>query len=105
MVEIDNIDREKLEKAVVVWTGYESEMCPTREDCSVVDAFSKEEAALLLQEIKVLEDEFYKSDAHITAANHAQMRDQAVADFKRMYPNLPEKISAAFGWCYSFDHR
>lgn len=105
MVEISGVDRLILAKAVALWTGYESAACPTREDESLASVFPADEAGKLLTMVRGLENEFYKSEAHLTATSLSQMKDIATADFRRLHPELPEIIADAFAWCYTFDYK
>lgn len=67
--------------------------------------FPVDEAVRLATVIKGLEEDFYKSQAHLTAKNLCEMKVIAFSDFKRLHPELPEDIANAFAWCYTFDYR
>jgi len=105
MAEIKNVDYQTLARAVALWTGYDSASCPTREDEALRSVFPVDEAGRLATIIKGLEDDFYKSQAHLTAKNLSEMKDIASSDFKRLHPELPKEIANAFAWCYTFDYK
>ena len=105
MVKMSDFDADKLSRAVIVWTGYGTQACPTREDTALVSICSAEEAARLATIVRALEEDFYKSDAHITAASLSEMKNAALSDFKRLHPELPSVIAEAFAWCYTFDYK
>ncbi len=105
MAEISNVDQQTLSKAVIVWTGYETATCPTRDDATLEGVFPVEQAAKLAIIVKSLEDDFYKSQAHVTAKNLSEMQNIASSDFKQLHPELPEEIANAFAWCYTFDYK
>ena len=62
-------------------------------------------ATRLLPLIKALEDDFYRSGASLAADSLSEMTTLAIADFKRIHPELPDEIAKAFAWCYTFDFR
>ena len=105
MDEIRGFDVQILSKAVVLWTGYETAQCPTREDAALEKVFPIDEAAKLLTIVKMLEDDCFKSQAHITARDLSEMKDIAFDDFRRLHPELPKVIADAFAWCYTFDYK
>lgn len=105
MVEVGNVDSQILAKAVVLWTGYDSAACPTREDETLSSVFPADEATKLATIVRALEEDFYKSRAHLTAKNLSEMKDIASLDFRRLHPELPEEIANAFAWCYTFDYK
>ena len=102
---MNDIDPDELSRAVVLWTGYESAAFPTRDDAALADMFSPQLAANLLSIVQAIEKEFYRSEAHITAASLSEMGEIASKDFKRQYPELPAVIAEAFAWCYTFDYK
>ena len=95
MVEIKNADYQTLARAVTLWTGYDAGSCPTRDDESLRSVFPVDEAVRLVTVIKGLEEDFYKSQAHVAAKNLSEMKVMALSDFKRLHPELPEDIANA----------
>lgn len=93
MATVDNIAPDDLSKAVAIWTGYDSASSPTRDDNSIARAFPAQNTADLLQVVKALEDDFFRSNAHETAPSLAEMGNLAASEFRRLYPNLPTEIS------------
>lgn len=105
MVEMKNVDSKTLARAVALWTGYDSASYPIRDDEVLRRVFPFEESVRLANIIRGLEDDFYKSQAHLAANNLSEMKDIASSDFRRLHPDLPEEIANAFAWCYTFDHK
>ena len=105
MVEIDDINPSLLLEAVLAWTGWQQEGIPRRKKSFLVDKFGSNEAARLLPAIQALEDDFYQSDARFVADGLAEMGKLSADQFRRKYPDLPDEISEAFAWCYTFDYK
>ena len=105
MVKITEMDSSMLQEAVLLWTGYKNAFSPAREEQTLKEAFSPEDFAKLMQAVTSLEDDFYKSKAHITAANLEEMAEIAEVEFQAIHPSLPKMISEAFAWCYTFDYK
>jgi len=105
MVAVNGVDYQILAKAVALWTGYDSAAFPTREDEALKSVFPADEAVKLATIVRALEDDFYKSQAHLTAKNLSEMKDIASSDFRQLHPELPEEIANAFAWCYTFDYK
>src|SRR5262249_14684627 len=76
----------ELIEAVVLWTGWGSRMAPHRDDARVLERFGDALGARLLQEVKLLEDEFYASDASQVAADLPDMGRRCSDDFRKKYP-------------------
>jgi phosphoketolase len=94
-----------LVEAILAWTGYGENAIPRR-DASVVIARLGEDVALkLLSAIKVLEDEFYASDARFKAVDLMEMERMASDQFIRKHPNIDARIVKALAWCYTFDYK
>jgi len=104
-VEALNKDPESLVRAVEVWTGWGECNAPNRSDARVEAAFGLEAAKALLPTIKFLEQEFYRSKAHLVAEDLPQMKDLASRDFRANYPELSERIANALAWCYTYDFK
>jgi hypothetical protein len=78
---------------------------PRFDDPSVVIRFGPELAAKLLAVIRRLKEDFYSSDASLVAANLQEMERLATEQFKKKHPDIPDEISNAFAWCYTFDFK
>ncbi|WP_460704747.1 hypothetical protein [Myceligenerans halotolerans] len=59
----------------------------------------------LVQQVRDLEEDFYRSTAHMTAPDISSMGEQAAADFRAAHPGIPEEIVEAFAWCYTYDYK
>ncbi len=78
---------------------------PARNDGRVIAGFGNEAGGRLLPVIRFLEDEFYSSKAHLTAASLQDMADLAVSDFRRRHPTVTDAIAQYFAWCYTYDFK
>ncbi len=58
-----------------------------------------------MKEIKQLEDDFYASDAHITAASLQEMHVQALEAFRNKHTHLDVEIGNILAWCYTYDYK
>lgn len=94
-----------VEEAIIEWTGYGVEAYPQREDARVEARFGKERAAELMSLVRRLDDDFYKSNASDIAADVAEMEQMALADFRRLHPELSSRAAKALAWCYTFDFK
>jgi len=92
-------------EAVVVWTGYGSTSSPKREEYRLVERFGAEMAADLLPKLRALEDDFYASDARLTAPDLVNMGTVAATRFRELHPDIPEEAVQALTWCYTFDYK
>lgn len=105
MDKIDPSNIALLTEAVVLWTGWGTDPMPKRDDLSLTKRFGSEIAAKLLADLKTLEKQFYKSDAWKVAKDLNEMSRMAIDDFKKHTPEIPEAVSQAFAWCYTFDYK
>jgi hypothetical protein len=101
---VDKIDINLFE-AVLIWTGRKSSVFPCRDDNAVIEKYGSELASLLLERLSQLKHEFYLSDAKFTASNLEEMANESIANFKKRYPNLDERIAETFSWCYTYDFK
>ena len=101
---MEQIKSEELKSAVLSWTGRGTSVSPLRNDDLVLGKFGKKAQALLNQ-VKILEEDFYKSDAHLRATSLAEMEIIAIQDFNVIHPDIDQEIAKAFAWCYSFDYK
>ncbi len=99
----EGADSGALVEAVLVWTGYGSEVRPQRSAARLVERFGSAAASQLLPQIKSLEDEFYQSDARHVARTLPEMGKIAADEFRLKHPNIPLEIVDALAWCYTFD--
>jgi hypothetical protein len=105
MVTLSNVDLDILESAVLEWTGYGKSAFPKREASALDGLIPSNEKQTLLSVIDALEEDFHSSDAHLTAPSLEAMGENAAHEFREKYPDLPDKISQAFAWCYTFDYK
>jgi hypothetical protein len=102
MEKITNAD---IELAVILWTGWKKTPSPLRDNKIVIETFGEKRGGLLLEKIRHLEDDFYKSDANIKASNLAEMGSISSEQFRKLHPDLSAEIARAFAWCYTFDYK
>jgi hypothetical protein len=100
-----NLQSKQLVDAVRLWAGRGLSPMPSRDEGRVVQHFSKVDAAGLLATIKRLEDDFYASDAHLTAANLQEMESLASEAFRLKHPSADDEIVKTLAWCYTFDYK
>jgi len=105
MEKIDDLKSPQILEAVLVWTGWGRHPSPRRNDSSVVDHFGAEAAASLLPTIKLLEEDFYSSDARFVATNIQEMERISAEQFREKHSDISDKIVKAFAWCYTFDFK
>jgi len=105
MVEMNGCNPTDLIDAVRLWTGWGDSAMPIRDDARVLKRFGPNKGVVLLSKIKVLEDAFYLSEAHIVAADIQDMARRCAADFRNQQPGIAEEIVGAFVWCYTFDYK
>jgi len=67
------------------------------------DPLRSELAAQLLPIVKLLEDDFYSSDARFVANDLREMASLSSEHFRGKHPGIAEDIVNAFAWCYTFD--
>jgi hypothetical protein len=91
--------------AVVVWTGYGSSSRPERNEQRLFERFGSERAADLFPKVRALYDDFYASDARLTAPDLVSMAASAASRFREMHPDIPEEAVQALAWCYTFDYK
>lgn len=98
------VDRE-ISRAVVTWTGWGSASFPARDDDFLISALGKAKAIELLPRVRVLEEEFYRSNAHLTAPDMQSMGELAAREFRSAHPELTEDAIQALAWCYTYDFK
>jgi hypothetical protein len=94
-----------LAHAMAVWTGWDREPTPRRDDSRVVQQFGQDTAVQLLPMLKQLSDDFYASNAKFQADNISHMARLASDDFKKKHPDVAEQIVKALAWCYTYDFK
>jgi hypothetical protein len=92
-------------EALLVWSGKGHTSYPSRSEVRLQARYGSEMTARLLPLIKMLETDFYASDARYTAATLSEMGEQASAEFRRKYPQLPSNGVDALAWCYTWDFK
>ncbi len=78
---------------------------PSRNDARLTERFGDELADRLLSAIKLLDEDFYASDACHVAENLQEMGELASRQFRQKHPKVPDDVVKAFAWCYTFDFK
>ena len=99
------IDGATASHAIVVWTGYDQSSWPARDEDRLVAEFGLELATELVPLVRRLDDDFYASDAHLTASDLSTMAQEASAAFRGLHPEISEEAVAALTWCYTYDYK
>jgi hypothetical protein len=89
----------EVSEAIVVWTGWAEVSWPARDQRRLADRFGRDRALELLPLLpllRILEDEFYDSDARFTVANLKEMGDKAAARCAHLHPELTAEAIEAF---------
>jgi hypothetical protein len=99
------LDPARVSEAMVCWTGWGCKRWPTRDDAAVLERFGEDETLDLLPALRLLEDDFYSSDARQRIANLSEMGDTAAEDFRKLHPEVSEEAVLALRSCYTFDYK
>lgn len=94
----------RVSEAVVVWTGFGQAAAPVRDEALVERHFGE----LVLDRmplVRMLDDEYYESDARYVATDDADMERRSAADFRALHPEVSDEAVKALAWCYSYDYR
>lgn len=59
----------------------------------------------LLPPVRMDEDEFYRSRAHLEAPDLAARGVMAAGEFRRARPDISDEAVRALAWCYTFDFK
>ena len=94
-----------LNEAVVWWTGWGRMSWPSRQDADVAERYGEDTALDLIPAIKLLEADFYASEARHRAPTLAEMGDRAAEDFRKLHPEVSKDAVKALAWCYTFDYK
>lgn len=94
-----------LSRAVVWWTGWGTAMSPIREDGRLDVEYGDDRAAGFLHQVHSLEEDFYRSTAHLTAPDLRAMGVQAANEFRARHPDISDEAVAALSWCYTYDFK
>ena len=93
----------RVSEAIVVWSGHGVTRWPKPDETRLVERFGEDQALTLLPAVTRLYDEFYESDAHLTAPDLVAIGNLASARFRELHPELSDAAIEALAWCYTFD--
>ena len=99
------MDAQLVANAILTWTGRRTALSPLRDDALVVAQYGSVVGRQLTEIVHALENDFYRSDAYLTAPDLEAMGRQSVDNFTSRHPELPHEIAEALAWCYTFDYR
>lgn len=94
-----------LSEAMLVWTGFGTKPFPSRDESCLVERFGADAATQLLPLLRLLEDDFYSSDARHIARGIQEMRELSTAEFRNKHPEVADEIVQALAWCYTYDFK
>lgn len=95
----------ELSRAIVQWTGWGSAVSPVRDDSRITGHSGNEGVAALVQQVHSLEEDFYRSNAYLTAPDLATMGAVAAGEFRQGHPDISDDAVAALAWCYTYDYK
>ena len=98
-------DDAAVSEAIVLWTGYGRTTWPARDEERLVVEFGSELATELVPLVRQREDDFYRSEARLTAVDLETMAAVASAEFRALHPETTVEAVAALAWCYTFDYK
>jgi hypothetical protein len=84
-----------LSVAVVRWTGRGVAAWPVRDDAVLISSYGQERGRDLVVAVHVLEEDFYRTEAHLTAPDLQAMGEQAAAEFRARHLNVTDEAVAA----------
>lgn len=99
------MDGAVVSRAVALWLGWQRVAWPQRDEQRVVGHFGAEDAAEVMPLVLAWEDDFYGSDAHLSAPDLAAMGEQAASRFRSLHPEATAQAVDALAWAYTFDHK
>ena len=105
MVPLDAPSSAELVEAARLWSGRGQSAAPRRDEGRVVKQFGSDKGGILLSQLRSLEDDFYRSDAHVVAKSISDMATRSADDFRRVHPEAPSEIVEILVWCYTFDYK
>lgn len=71
----------------------------------LAERYGEDIALDLIPAIKLLEADFYSSDARHRVPALAEMGNRAAEDFRKLHPEVSEDAVKALAWCYTFDYK
>jgi hypothetical protein len=94
---------ETISAAIVAWTGHGQHNHPQRDEALVVEKFGDEAALDLMPQLTALDEDFFTSRPHETAASLVEMMNHAASEFRERHPEISTEAVDALAWCYSYD--
>ncbi len=104
MDEMTDDDWHALSDAIVSWTGHGQSPHPVRDDSTVERQLGGPDTKLRAA-FRTLVQEFYASDARLTAVDLQEMGSVAMAEFRARHPRVSEDALQALAWCYTYDFK
>ena len=99
MGEIKFNDKELLQEAILLWSGFGNSPMPKRNDNDVLTKYGEAKGNLLLKEIQFCDESFYESKAYLNSSSLQEMHSDSMKEFQNKFPELPIGISEALAWC------
>ena len=85
-------------------TGSETSW-PSRDDDRLTEKFGADAALDLIPAVHTLEQEFYESDANLTAHDLVEMGEMASVRFRQRHPEVTDEAVDALAWCYTWTYK
>ncbi|TGK50535.1 hypothetical protein EHQ16_05310 [Leptospira kanakyensis] len=95
----------ELEEAVTLYVGWGKNIHPSIDENLLIQKYGKDLGSKYLAKIRTLKHDFYKTDAFDKANNTTEMGRMAIAQFRKLHPEIGLKIAELFAWCYTFDNK
>lgn len=105
MVALTEIAPDDLVNAIRLWSGWGRTPFPSRDETRIRARYGEPDASALLAQIRILEADYYDTDANRVASDLAEMQSLASEAFCKKHPSLPREVVSVLGWCYTFDFR
>lgn len=99
------MDQTLITDAIVLWLGYGRRAWPYRNDQAVLDAYGADRGERVLQVLHELADDFFASNASVTAPDLVSMGDQAASEFRLRHPDIGEQAVKALAWDYTYTYK
>lgn len=97
-------DRE-LSEAIVAWTGWGRVPFPTRSEERVVDIVGPERTVDVIEAVRRMEADFFRSEARLVVADLAEMGRRAADEFRTRHPEVSDDAVDALRWCYMYAYK
>jgi hypothetical protein len=99
------VDDDLLNRALLIWTGWSEIGVPNVDEQRLVDALGEEESLDLLPRLQALYEDFFTSNAHLTAPALPEMADEALRQFRERHPEISLEAAERLANIYAFAYK